>query len=116
MPVGEQAAGGSLGTIFYPARPTARFACGQLRHLFPRSLPGRGVSSRHCGAILGSLWSLRSRNWFCSNLVTPLEISSRRFKGGEITATSRTAPWTRPDPQQESRPTLRVIVLHRPLR
>ena len=36
MPVGEQTAGGSLGTIFYPARPTARFAGGQLWHLFRR--------------------------------------------------------------------------------
>jgi len=46
MPVGEQTARGSLGTIFYPARPTARFAGSQLWHLFRRFLPGRGLSDR----------------------------------------------------------------------
>jgi hypothetical protein len=44
MPVGEQTAGGSLGTISYPARPTARYAGGQLWHLFCRFLSGRGLS------------------------------------------------------------------------
>ena len=40
MPVGEQTARGSLGTIFYPARPTARYAGGQLWVSFADSSPG----------------------------------------------------------------------------
>jgi len=68
MPVGEQTAGGSLGTIFYPARPTARYAGGQLWHLFRRFLPGRGLSGRSD----------------FPNLMPPRESSFAGLKGCEV--------------------------------
>jgi len=40
MPVGEQTAGGSLGTIFYPARPTARLRVASYGISFADSSPG----------------------------------------------------------------------------
>ena len=107
MPVGEQAAGGSLGTIFYPARPTARFACGKLWYLFPRFLPGRGLLTyRHRGSVA---W--RWLPWFGANLVAPIERSSLRLETGEITAARRTTAGTGAESQQQKRPTGRVIVL-----
>jgi hypothetical protein len=109
MPVGEQAAGRSLGTIFYPARPTARFARGQLWYLFPRFLPGRGLSSQHCCLLL---W--RSRNCFGTNLVAPGEIFFPGSKAGEITAAGRAAVRCGAKAQQEARPCGRIIVVHRP--
>ena len=100
----------------HPARLTARIARSQLRHLIPRSLPGRGLSSREDCPYRGSAWVLRYRNCFRSNLVTPLEICFCRFKGGEITAAGRTAPRSGAGSKQESSPARRVIVLRRPLR
>lgn len=105
MPVGEQAAGGSLGTIFYPARPTARVARGQLRYLFPRFFHGRGLSS-HRGLRSG-----RSRNNCGSNLVSPGETFLQGFEAGEIAATCRAAVSSGAEPQQEPGPSRRIIVV-----
>ena len=102
--------------LFYPARPTARFACCQLWHLIPRFLPGRGLFRDNGGLLPGRPVALRSRKWFGSDLVTPLEISPCRFKAGKIAAAGRAAPGARADAQQESRPAGRVVVLHGPLR
>jgi hypothetical protein len=101
MPVGEQVAGRSLGTIFYPARPTARIACGQLWHLIPRSLPGRGLF-RH------------SRNGFAADVVPPGEALLARFEAGEVAAASLAAARRSAQPQQEPGPTRGVIVPGRP--
>src|SRR6185369_8796767 len=111
MPVGEQAAGRSLGTIFYPARPTARLACGQLWHLFPRFLFGRGFfRDQVCCLARGA----RSR--FGAQLVLPREIFLLRFEAREITAANRAAAGTGAKSQQQSRPTWSVIAIRRPFR
>src|SRR5580658_3963429 len=114
MPVGEQAAGRSLGTIFYPARPTARFARGQLWHLFLRFLSGRGLSSQH-GAIL--IWTRAAGYWrtcFDANLVAPREISPLDLEAGEITAAGRAAEGTGAEAQQDPCPSGRIIVVRGP--
>lgn len=101
MPVGEQAAGRSLGTIFYPARPTARIACGQLWHLFPRFLPGRGLFGN-------------ARHGFAADTMSPGEAFLARLETGEVTAAGLAAAGRSAQPQQESRPTRGVIVSGRP--
>ena len=112
MPVGEQAAGRSLGTIFYPARPTARAARGQLRHLIPRFLYGRGLSS-HSDLLVRDPLIRRSGSCFDTHLVTPGEIFLPGFEAGEITAARRAAVWSRPETQQNLRPAWRIVeVLH----
>ena len=112
MPVGEQAAGRSLGTIFYPARPTARFASGQLWHLIPRFLHGRGLSS-HSDLRIRHRLIRCSRSCFDPHLVTPGEALLPRFEAGEITAAGRAAVRSRAEAQQKSRPARRIVeVLH----
>ena len=109
MPVGEQAAGRSLGTIFYPARLTARFARGQLRHLFPRFLPGRGLSGQQgCPPI----WDFKT--CLGTSLVAPGEPSLLGSEGGKIAPAGRAAEGTGAEAQQESGPSRRTIVLGYP--
>jgi hypothetical protein len=113
MPVGEQAAGGSLGTIFYPARPTARSARGQLRHLFPRFLYGRGLSSQHGVRLFRDcrVW----RAWhLATHLVAPRESIPPGFEAGEITAAHRAAMRTGPETQKKPGPPGRIIVVLHP--
>ena len=112
MPVGEQAAGRSLGTIFYPARLTARIASGQLWHLIPRFLHGRGLSSHRDLPVCNHLlW--RSRSCFGANLVAPGETFLPGFEAGEITTAGRAAMRSRAQAQKESRPARRIVeVLH----
>ena len=106
MPVGEQAAGGSLGTIFYPARLTARFACGQLRHLFSGSLHGRGLLTYR-----GSPLVQCSPHRFGTNLVTPGETFLLRLEAGEIAAAGRATPRSSAEAQQKPRPAGWVIAM-----
>ena len=114
MPVGEQAAGRSLGTIFYPARHTARFARGQLWHLILRFLPGRGASSQHDGLRIGKslVWCLHTS--FHTHLVMPGETRSPGSEACEVAAASRAAMGSSAETQQESRPARRTIVVRLP--
>jgi|SRR6476646_2877991 len=109
MPVGEQAAGRSLGTIFYPARHTARLARGQLWHLIPRFLHGRGLSNhsrfRGCDDVLGD-----ARTFF-ANLVTPGKFLFSPFEAGEIAAAGWAAVGVGAQAQQKPRPSRRIIVM-----
>src|SRR5579859_6412944 len=108
MPVGEQAAGGSLGTIFYPARPTARCASGQLWHLIPRFLSGRGLSS-HRDLPVPNILVWRSRSCFDTKLVAPEKFCLARSEAGEITAAGRAAVGPGAEAQQKPRPPWRII-------
>jgi hypothetical protein len=106
MPVGEQAAGGSLGTIFYPARRTSRFARGQLWHLIPRFLPGRGLSAQPGIRLLGA-----SRHRFRANLMTPGETLLPGFEAREIAAAGLAPVCGGAQAQQPARPARRIIVV-----
>lgn len=87
---------------FLSRPPYRRFARGQLRHLIPRFLYGRGASGRF-------LPYLRS------NLVAPRECLSRRPKIREIAAAGLAAVCASAQPQQETRPPGRVIASFLPL-
>src|SRR2546423_13448377 len=109
MPVGEQAARRSLGTIFYPARFTTRCARGKLWYLFPRSLPGRGLFGRYrCLLILSSL----SR--FHPGIMAPGKVLLARFKRREIAAAGRAAAGLGSYAQQKPYPSSGIVVLHGP--
>jgi len=80
---------GHLEPFFYPARPTARFACGQLWHLFPRFLSGRGLFADQ------SLRLARGRRRrFGAQLVLPIEVFLLRLEAREITSANRATPGT----------------------